>query len=254
MDFWNKRSENFKNNTGGEKGKKRVEKVMCWLEGQGVPMDGISVLDIGAGPGTFALAFARRGCKVVALEPAGSMVAFLQAEIVQERLDNITIVQKTWEGIDPVKENWEGQFDLVFASMSPGINNRETLDKALNCARKHCYISTFAGKRENDVLMELWPILFGEEMPPWPGDIIYMLNYLYAQGYELTFRVWEESWAEETSEEEAAGNLLGMMRMYGKENHHLEGRIRTFVREKSRKGQFNQETVTRLGQILVSKT
>jgi len=251
VDFWNKRSGSFKNNTTGEKGQQRAKRVLSWLEGQGVTLDGISVLDIGAGPGAFSLAFARRGCEVVALEPAEAMVTFLREEIARENFNNIRVVQKTWEDVDLDEEKWEGRFDLVFASMSPGINNRETLEKALRCAGKYCYISTFAGKRDNDTLAELWPLLFGEEMPPWPGDIIYMLNLLYVKGLELTFRVWEEKWSEEATGEETAANLLGMIRMYGRETSRLEDRVKAFVREKAHNGKFRQETLTRLGQILV---
>ncbi len=252
IQFWNRRAENFQRNTGGERGRERVNKVLGWIERQGGDLQGCRVLDIGAGPGAFSLAFAGRGGEVVALEPAGKMVSILKEKIDREGLHSITVVPKTWEEVDIAREGWDGYFDLVFASMSPGINNRETLEKALRCARKHCYISAFAGKRENDALMELWKLLFDEEMPPWPGDIMFILNYLYTRGFELSFRVWEEKWTEEAGVEEAADNLCGMIRQYGWDTSSLEQEVSAFVQEKASGGLFTQEVTTRLGQVLVN--
>jgi SAM-dependent methyltransferase len=251
VNSWNRRARSFKENTAGEKGRKRVENVLQWLDSQGVILDSVKVLDIGAGPGTFALAFAERAEEVVAVEPAEAMVSFLQEKIARQECRNIRVVAKTWEELDPNKEKWEDRFDLVFASMSPGINNWETLEKALCCANKYCYISSFAGKRKNDVLEELWPELFDEKMPPWPGDIIYLFNLLYAKGLELSFRVWEEKWSDNITSEAAITNMLETISMYGRDPLELEDKIKVFVGQRSQNGTFRQETVTRLGQILV---
>lgn len=63
VDYWNRRAESFEKNVMGEKGSKRVMRVLKWLESQGVILDNIKVLDIGAGPGPFALAFAEKARK-----------------------------------------------------------------------------------------------------------------------------------------------------------------------------------------------
>ncbi|MEW5920968.1 MAG: class I SAM-dependent methyltransferase [Bacillota bacterium] len=249
--FWNRRAAQFERNTAGEKSRRRVEKTVHWLETLGVELEGARILDIGAGPGAFTLSFARRAREVVALEPAEKMVAFLQEELKRENTDNVLIIPKPWEGIDPAAEKFTNAFDLVFASMTPGINNKETLLKALECSRRYCYISSFAGKRENDALAQLWPLLFGEAMPSWPGDILYLLNLLYTMGSEMSFQVWEEEWLEESPIDEAAANLLETLGWYGKDTKDLEEKVKDFIREKADGGLFRQKTVTRLGRILV---
>jgi len=74
VNFWNKRADNFQKNVMGKQGDKRANRVLAWLDRQGVELAGKDVLDIGAGPGAFSLAFAQRCRSVVALEPAEEMV------------------------------------------------------------------------------------------------------------------------------------------------------------------------------------
>lgn len=250
--FWSQRAENFGKHVLGEKGRKRVEGVITWLEKQGVSLDKIRILDIGAGPGAFALAFAQRAEEVVALEPAQAMILLLERELLQKGIKNVKLVQKTWEEVDIDNEGWRGYFDLVFASNTPGINNWETLEKALNCGKKYCFIRSFAGKRENKAFAELWESLFGEKLPPWFGDIIYIFNLLYSRGFDLSFEVWDEKVVMENTMEEAVEILQEELHIHGIEEPSREvERIRQFVGERLVDGKFRQELLVRHGQILV---
>ncbi len=251
VDYWNRRAEGFEKNVMGEKGEKRVLRVLNWLESQGVILDNIKVLDIGAGPGPFALAFAERAREVVALEPAEAMTDFLRKEMRIHQRENIRIIQDTWEEVNIQEQQLKGNFDLVFASMSPGINNWETIQKALDCSKKYCYISSFAGKRQSDAIVNLWQTLFGEEIPAWPGDIIFILNLLYARGYQLSFRVWEERRKAENTPKEAVSGLLEELQHYGIEEFAPEEKVKQFVENNVVDGVFRQDFITCLGQILI---
>lgn len=250
--YWDKRAKNFDKIVGGKGKAERVNGVLRWLENQGVDLHNIKVLDIGAGPGAFALAFARRAKEVVALEPAETMAAILKKRIVENNIYNIRIIEEAWEEVDLEEHNLKRQFDLVFASMTPGVNNGETVDKALSCAKRYCFISSFAGKRENDALSALWQVLFGESMPVWPGNIIHAFNYLYARGLDLSFEVWEEKSRPKRPFEEAVFRLQEELRSYGVEKYLREdARVSQFVEERLVNGMFSQNMVTRHGRILV---
>jgi len=253
VDFWESRAENFTDNVMGEKGRKRVDSVIRWLEKQEVNLEGIRILDIGAGPGPFTLAFAEKGAKeVVALEPAGNMLDYLKEEIKKRGLKNVRAVQDTWEEVDLDRESLRGQFDLVFASMSPGINNWETIDKALQCSRKYCYISQFAGRRQSSAMEDLWQEVFDEELPPWPAHVIYILNLLYAKGYNLDFSVWEEKREAEDTVEEALPYFLNELKVFGKEEPYPEEKVRSFLEKRAEKGVFYHQVKSRLGKILIT--
>ncbi|MGI5823078.1 MAG: class I SAM-dependent methyltransferase [Dethiobacteria bacterium] len=248
---WNTKAARFNKNVGGERGKKRVERVFTWLERQGVNFDGLSVLDIGAGPGAFALGFAARVRKVVALEPAGAMVAYLEEQIAHQKIDNIRIIQDTWEEVDLEKQNLKKQFDLVFASMSPGINNWETINKALQCARKYCFISGFAGRRQNNALAELWQSLYGGKPPAWSISMLYYLNLLYTKGFAMDVKIWEENRQHESRPEEAVSILKEELQRYTLEEFPSDEQIRSFIDERMENGIFRHEYQSRMGQVLV---
>ncbi len=251
VNFWNKRADNFQKNVMGKKGDKRVSRVLSWLEKQGVELAGKRVLDIGAGPGAFTLAIAQRCREVVALEPAGAMVEYLNSEIKNNGLENVRVIQEAWEEVELDKEGLAGAFDLVFASMSPGINNLETIEKAFVCSKEYFYYSSFAGKRESDMLKKLWPLLYGEDLPPWPSQAIFLLNLLYTLEQQLTFEVWEERSKMELLPDAALDLLLEELQIYGKEPPYPREKLHDFVQANAVNGLLHQENVTRLGQILV---
>lgn len=188
---------------------------------------------------------------MVALEPAEAMTDFLLKEMKAHGVENIRIIQETWEEVNIEEQKFTGEFDLVFASMSPGINNWETIQKALECSSKYCFISNFAGKRQSDALVNFWYTLFGEEIPEWPGDIIFILNLLYARGFQLSFEVWEERRKAENTLEEAVFGLLEELQHYGIEEFPPEEKVKEFVEKNAVNGVFHQDFVTRLGQILI---
>ena len=78
------------------------------------------------------------GATVTALEPSAGMVEILKEKMAEKGIgsDRICIDQRAWQDVDVEKEGLSGQFDLVFASMSPGVNDPETLDKAMRASRK----------------------------------------------------------------------------------------------------------------------
>ncbi len=253
VNFWNKRADNFQKNVIGKKGDRRVKRVLNWLERQGVELDGKVVLDIGAGPGAFSLTLAEHCRTLVALEPAEAMVKFLKSEVDQRGCNNVQVLQNTWEEVDLKEEGLLGRFDLVFASMSPGINNLDTIKKALDCTKEYFYYGSFAGLRESDLLKKLWPILYDDNLPDWPDQVIFVLNLLYTMGLQVNLEVWEEHSCVELSMLEAMDNLLNDLRIYGKEPPYPEEKLQEFVQANMRDGILLQQNKTRLGQILARK-
>lgn len=181
------------------------------------------------------------------------MVKYLKSEIAGCSCKNVRIVQSTWEEVDPEKENFVGAFDLVFASMSPGINNLDTIRKALHCSKEYFYYSGFAGKRESNLHKELWPLLYGENLPSWPDQAIYVLNLLYTLELEINFEIWEERSYVELTMQEAMESILEELHICGKEPPFPEEKLRDLLLTKMREGVLLQKNSARLGQLLVRK-
>lgn len=252
LEHWERKAKSYSNDVLGKKNEKRVERTLSFLEHGGLTLEGMRILDIGAGPGSFSIPLAKKAREVVALEPVKGMVKTLEKRIKREGLGNIKIIEKAWESVDLREEGFFKGFDLAFASMSPGINNKETVEKALSAGREYCFFSSFAGRRENQAVKDLWPILFEEEIPSWPGDHFFLQNLLYSLGYDLSCRVWEERREEWLAREAAIHSILELLERWESKREDLKEVVEAYVVEHMESGSFLLKSRRRLGMILVN--
>ena len=249
--LWEKRADKFKSRVAGERGKKRTDEVLDWLENQGVTLAGLKILDIGAGPGAFSFAFAAKNAVVTALELTTAMSSFIKEQIQHDGKTSVTVVQESWEDVDIEEKGWTAAFDLVFISMCPGVNNASLFRKAMACAKKYVYFSGWAGRREGEAFGELWKELYGEEKPLGRSDIIYNLNWLYSQGYNLVFESKQVTQPEELSIADAVGEFITQLNFYGKDTTDLQQKVAAFVSARSENGILKTNAKSRRGKILV---
>lgn len=242
IENWNRRAKEFARHAKDKKSQKRQQRVLDFLEQEGALQKGFKVLDIGAGPGNFAVPMAYIVDQVTALEPAFEMVKILQQRAAENQLSNIKIITRTWQDIELEKEGLVGQFDLVFASMSPGIQDGETLKKMINASRGYCYLSCFSGRRWGKAYSELWQLFFNEDMGDNPGDIIYPFGVLYSMGYRPNLRFINHHWVSELPVEEAVENITSFFENYMDITPDVRKTIEAYTAKHSDNGIFRQET------------
>lgn len=254
LNRWNKRTGEFAKRAAGEKPEPRVQRVLNWLQVLGVDWTDGSILDIGAGSGAFAIPFAQSAAEIVAVEPAERMAELLKQRVQEAEARQVEIVVEPWETLDVEKREWSGRFDLVFASQCPGINSWETAEKALRCAKRYCFFSSFAGKRENSAIRDVWPLLTGSEQPPFTLDIIYLQNLLYLKGYDFDFRVFEEKRTVQIDEQAAFSHIMDGLAAYNiPAGVEAEEVITAYIRDQAAKGGGLVEITSsvRFGHLLV---
>jgi SAM-dependent methyltransferase len=240
---WSQRAEGYARQAESAEGRARRTEILRWLEARGALQPGFRVLDIGAGPGNFALPLAGRVRQVTALEPAPGMAAILRRRKAERGLRNLRVVQRGWGQVELEREGWAGAFDLVFASMSPGVDGPEALERMLGASRRFCYLSGWSGGLWGQwglARRELWPVLFREEIGNYPNDVLYAFGLLYARGLrpELRFR-WQES-RHDLSREEAEEELGRLFERYTPLTPAVRRRIGDYVRGRTRGGRFRQ--------------
>lgn len=187
IERWNSRAHEFAEIALSPGAQDSQKWLLDALEKNGALKEGFRVLDVGAGSGRYTIPLAKMGCEVVALEPAEAMALHIRERMEQENVPNITILNKTWQAVDLAKDNMLKQFDLVFASMTPGIQRPDDILKMIKASRHACYLSSHTRDRWYR-LENVWKDIFGQEMPDMPGDFIYRYGFVYALGYQpLTF-------------------------------------------------------------------
>ncbi|MGM7681151.1 class I SAM-dependent methyltransferase [Cytobacillus sp. Hm23] len=163
-----------------DEGRQRSNRILTWIEQQGVSFEGISVLDIGAASGVFSIPMARKGAEVTAIEPSSDLATML-AEHAKKHSVQVNIIQKQFE--DLVEDNNKQSFDLVFSSMCPAISNWNIVEKAFSFAKKYCYISGMSSRKEIYLMDELLPIIGVESQGIGSSDMAYLLQLLFLKGY-----------------------------------------------------------------------
>lgn len=143
------------------------------------------VLEIGAGPGTFVIPFARKVRKVTAVEPSNKMIEYLKKNADEAGIENFELITRIWEDVDLSKIN--GKFDLVISTTVAWIfkdiwNYLEQMESASKgyC----CLVEGIEGYREGR-FDELWQKVTGKDYSEWARtypDSNLFYNILYGRG------------------------------------------------------------------------
>ncbi len=134
-----------------------------------------TVLDVGCGPGTFALKLATKLQKVYALDYSSKMLECLKHNCYEKSISNIELIHKSWE------DDWSDiePCDIVIASRSMEVMNiKEALEKLHNKAKKRVYITFKVGGSfvYDEILNQIEREVFARP------DYIYIVNILYNMG------------------------------------------------------------------------
>ncbi len=110
-EYWGKLAEDFSQwnkSNEYEYGRKAIEAI------QEIMSPDFEALDIGAGPGTLAIPFAKMVRRMAAIEPSTGMIERLMRDAREEGVENIEVINKSWQGVnDP---DIRKRFDIVACS------------------------------------------------------------------------------------------------------------------------------------------
>jgi len=147
--FWNGRAEEFNKKKQKSEGDKRLNSILELLALKGMLKKDGSILDIGCGPGKYSVEFAKQTKSVIGVDISPKMIEFARENARETDLDNLSFDTLDWEFADIKALGWEKKFDLVFASMCPAINSKNTLEKMVNASKAFCFVSTFVERKDS---------------------------------------------------------------------------------------------------------
>lgn len=201
-------------------------------------LDGSSrVLDIGCGPGTFALPLAGEAKEVVGLDTSPLMLKTLQDESRALNLDNIRIEQADWHEV-----TCSGEFDLVLAANSPAIDSMDTLMKMNRASRRYCVYMCYAGGIRKSLRNYLWGKIMGEPIKGRTFDITYPFNILYLEGYlpHVSFHRQQYILREKTCR--LFENYRAYFKIFGREGPSVDKLLEDLLEGLSREGRVEEKS------------
>jgi len=207
-EVWNKRSVSYARNMEQDRRQKKTDQILEFLDECGFEPDGAKVLDIGCGPGTLSLPLSRMGADVTSLDISSGMLDRLKDSVKQESLP-INIIECSWWTADIDEFGFRNEFDLVIASMTPGIKDAENFDRMMTCSKKFCYYSNFLRREEDKAYRDIRSSILGESSENnMNGGMNFPFMYLYLAGYRPSVKINHAEWKEEASWQETADRAI----------------------------------------------
>ncbi|SDE12076.1 SAM-dependent methyltransferase [Sporomusa acidovorans] len=240
-EFWNHFSGRYAKHN--DDNRQIHQDIIDNLAAQGAVQAGDTLLDIGCGPGTYALPLAAKGVKVTGLDTAGQMLAALKDKALKTGLSAMITTRKAdWNDLPS-----EPSYDIAFAAKSPAINDYDSLMKMTKIARKFCCLIGFAGRHTLELRHLLWEKLLQEPAPAPSFDIIYPLNILYQEGYRPNLSFYSYSNSEQEPLNYLWEHYTRYFSMLGVSGPDVEAGIHSFLQERAVDGYCTEKSATTVG-------
>jgi len=251
--FWDKRAEGFSRNVKSDRGEKKRTEVFELIKKTGLELNGAEVLDIGCGPGTLAVPLAEMGARVTALDISAEMLKRLENRAREEGLTSIKTIQSTWSDIDIDALGFRGCFDIVIASMTPGINGPETFEKMMQASKSVCYYSNFVSRKWDVSYYELYQMLFGEKYGDGGYGFHLPFMYLYSMGCRPAIKISKNSWKSDETVDRMVDTVSGFFSGRKEIDDEMRLKMRRYFEERAEGGKYHSATESITGMMVWEK-
>lgn len=202
-DFWTRRASSF-NAHGAEADSSAYRQALVTRVAAraGIGKQD-AVLDVGCGPGRHALEFAQVAGSVEGCDIAPGMIECAKANAAEACVGNANFRVLDWAQADLEQMGWNKRFGLVFASRTPAVYDRFSLNKMTEASAGFCCLLTQV-TGYNSVRRELAPIAGDDRREDMTRRGLYCaFNILWLQGFYPEVEYLERSWDSECSLDEA---------------------------------------------------
>lgn len=210
------------------------DKFLQIMHDNGGIVPSYSVLDIGCGSGIYSLAIAPFVKEVVGCDISPMMIDVANERAEDMEYENITYHALEWYGADIERLGWEKRFDVVFAHMTPAVDDYGSFEKMIACAKKMCFLQKNV-RRTDKIEDELFREL-GIYSPKPDNGIMHFFEYLWLKGYEPNVLCHKEEWYARRKTEDAVKWYINRARQRAEVTPQMEEHIRKFVEAREEYG------------------
>ncbi|MCC3868858.1 class I SAM-dependent methyltransferase [Terrisporobacter mayombei] len=200
MDLWDSMAESFNKFTVPTAEDSQFLKIV-W-ENNMIDSN-FQVLDVGCGSGRYSIALSNLCENITGIDLSPKMIENANNNKEAYKASNAEFYCEDWS-----------DFDLVFAHMTPAVNNAETFEKLSKASRKYCVLCKPTRRTDpvSDKVKELVGISKNKESCDM--DIAYAFEMLWLQGYEPKVEYEKQVWHMEKTLEEAFGLYINRVKSY----------------------------------------
>lgn len=214
----------------------------------GVLTQDSTVLDIGAGMGTYALPFAKVCREVTALDPVGACLNVLWHKAAHYNLTNISCTHDFWENYSPDKT-----YDVTFSSMCPAICNVEELRRMESMtAHTCCLVAVQRGSYD----LHRKAMMAGLQIKPQGGmttEAIHYINALYLMGRQPNVKFQESRRTSRVAAETVLEQYPVYFEIFGVSKEHSIPFLEKYLAEQAVDGCLEDESYLRQALIYWNK-
>lgn len=180
LDDWSERAEDYSESRRTNQ-YEFGESVYETLNLHGVIPSHARVLEVGSGPGTFVIPFARRVDHMTAVEPAEGMIHVIRQNALEAGVKNYDIIPKLWQDVNITE--LRGRYDLtitstviwMFRDIMAQVRRMEEVTGG------YCCVVGGIGTGQT-FEAELWKTIMGDTPRPQYPEYPLIYNLLYMHG------------------------------------------------------------------------
>lgn len=214
------------------------------LAAEGFVRPGDTVLDIGSGVGDHALAFARRGARVTALDASSDCLEACVGRARAEGLDGVDALLGTWEGFAA-----DESFDLAFSAMCPAICNVDELRRMEASARRACCIVTVGRGSSDRHRKAMMAELRIKPQGGFATEALHYFNVLYLMGRQPNVFCLETRRSSRVTLEEALGRFPVYFEAFGIPDAVSRPYVEEYFARNAVDGALEDETVMKYAMV-----
>lgn len=201
-------------------------------------------LDIGCGSGVFSMALAPYVQEAVGVDISSNMIQYAVDRSRSLGLSNTSFCCLDWSEADIDAMGFRNAFDIVFAHMTPGVNDYKTFDRLNACSRNICMIEK-PTRRTDRVMDEAFRLIgLDRSRDQYDGGILQVFTYLWYKGYCPQFYYHTEQWHGRKTLDDAIGWIADRARQFRGLSVSDETTIREYVTSQAVDGIVEEVTNT----------